>query len=53
MTAPKRRQPGGLFGRTLETVLAERPARVIIESLPDGHGPSRLPERQPRQPTVA
>jgi APA family basic amino acid/polyamine antiporter len=32
-----RRRPGGgggLFGRTLETVLAERPCRVIIESSP-------------------
>ena len=25
-----------LFGKTLETVLAERPCRVIIESSPDG-----------------
>jgi basic amino acid/polyamine antiporter, APA family len=47
MSAPKRRPPGSLFGRTLETVLAERPTRVIIESLPNGGGPSRLPERPP------
>jgi basic amino acid/polyamine antiporter, APA family len=34
---PLRRRPGaggGLFGRTLETVLSERPCRVIIESSP-------------------
>jgi APA family basic amino acid/polyamine antiporter len=47
MAAPKRRPPGSLFGRTLETVLVERPTRVIIESLPNGGGPSRLPERRP------
>jgi basic amino acid/polyamine antiporter, APA family len=47
MSAPKRRPPGSLFGRTLETVLTERPTRVIIESLPDGAGPTRLPERHP------
>jgi basic amino acid/polyamine antiporter, APA family len=47
MAAPKRRPPGSLFGRTLETVLVERPTRVIIESLPNGSGPSRLPERRP------
>ena len=45
MAAPKRRPPGSLFGRTLETVLVERPTRVIIESLPNGGRPSRLPER--------
>jgi APA family basic amino acid/polyamine antiporter len=36
MSAPKRRPPGSLFGRTLETVLAERPCRVIIEAAPNG-----------------
>jgi len=45
MAAPKRRPAGSLFGRTLETVLVERPTRVIIESLPNGGRPSRLPER--------
>ena len=32
--------PGGatVFGKTLETVLAERPCRVIIESSPGGDG---------------
>ncbi len=32
MTLPPRRTGASLFGRTLETVLAERPCRVIIES---------------------
>jgi APA family basic amino acid/polyamine antiporter len=36
MSAPKRRTSGSLFGRTLETVLAERPCRVIIETSPNG-----------------
>jgi hypothetical protein len=27
-----------VFGKTLETVLSERPCRVIIESVPDGRG---------------
>jgi APA family basic amino acid/polyamine antiporter len=34
MSPPRRRAGGSLFGRTLETVLAERPTRVIIESEP-------------------
>ena len=34
MTLPPRRTGASLFGRTLETVLAERPCRVIIESTP-------------------
>jgi APA family basic amino acid/polyamine antiporter len=32
MTLPPKRTGSSLFGRTLETVLAERPCRVIIES---------------------
>jgi APA family basic amino acid/polyamine antiporter len=32
MTLPPRRTGSSLFGKTLETVLAERPCRVIIES---------------------
>jgi basic amino acid/polyamine antiporter, APA family len=32
MTLPPKRTGSSLFGRTLETVLAERPARVIIDS---------------------
>src|SRR4051794_9976040 len=35
MTPPRRRAGGSLFGRTLETVLGERPARVIIEWEPE------------------
>jgi APA family basic amino acid/polyamine antiporter len=34
MSLPPRRPGGSLFGRTLETVLAARPCRVIIESSP-------------------
>jgi APA family basic amino acid/polyamine antiporter len=33
---PRRVDGASLFGKTLETVLAERPCRVIIESTPDG-----------------
>ena len=36
MTPPRRRVGTSLFGRTLETVLAGRPCRVIIESAPGG-----------------
>jgi APA family basic amino acid/polyamine antiporter len=32
MTLPKRRTGSSLFGKSLETVLAERPCRVIITS---------------------
>src|SRR5204862_4835385 len=35
MSPPRRRSGASLFGRTLETVLAERPARVIIEWEPE------------------
>jgi APA family basic amino acid/polyamine antiporter len=38
MPLPRRVAGGSLFGRTLETVLAERPCRVIIETSPDGAG---------------
>jgi APA family basic amino acid/polyamine antiporter len=34
MSLPPRRTGSSLFGRTLETVLAERPCRVIIDSTP-------------------
>jgi APA family basic amino acid/polyamine antiporter len=34
MPRPRRRAGASLFGRTLETVLEERPCRVIIESEP-------------------
>jgi APA family basic amino acid/polyamine antiporter len=34
MPMPHRRPPGKLLGKTLETVLAERPCRVVIDSAP-------------------
>jgi APA family basic amino acid/polyamine antiporter len=37
MPLPRRVSGGSLFGKTLETVLAERPCRVVIESQPDAH----------------
>jgi APA family basic amino acid/polyamine antiporter len=39
LALPRRIDGASLFGKTLETVLAERPCRVIIESTPslDGH----------------
>ena len=36
MPLPPRRAGASLFGRTLETVLSERPCRVIIDSSPKG-----------------
>jgi APA family basic amino acid/polyamine antiporter len=36
MPLPRRVDGASLFGKTLETVLTERPCRVIIESSPDG-----------------
>jgi APA family basic amino acid/polyamine antiporter len=42
MPLPRRVAGASLFGKTLETVLTERPCRVIIESVPDGRA-SRLP----------
>ena len=35
MPLPPRRAGASIFGRTLETVLAERPCRVIIDSSRD------------------
>jgi APA family basic amino acid/polyamine antiporter len=39
-----------LYGKTLQTVLAERPCRVIVvagpESARDGGGPARVPVRR-------
>jgi len=47
MTLPPRSGTGGsLFGKTLETVLAERPCRVLIQSDPD-------PKLVPRGSTAA
>ncbi len=37
MPLPERTGGGSIFGRTLETVLAERPCRVIIESARNRH----------------
>jgi APA family basic amino acid/polyamine antiporter len=36
MALPRRVAGGSLFGKTLETVLADRPCRVVIESTPEG-----------------
>jgi APA family basic amino acid/polyamine antiporter len=43
MSLPPRRTGMSLFGKTVETVLAERPCRVIIDSSPrvDGHQDGR------------
>jgi APA family basic amino acid/polyamine antiporter len=41
MALPPKRTGASVFGRTLETVLAERPCRVIIESSPTGEPPAR------------
>jgi len=38
---PRRIQGASLFGKTLETVLAERPCRVVIESVPPTEGAVR------------
>jgi len=45
MAMPPRRTGSSLFGRTLETVLAERPCRIIIDS--------SKPEPEPRRPEPA
>jgi basic amino acid/polyamine antiporter, APA family len=47
MSAPRRKAAGSLFGRTLETVLAERPCRVIIETGPNGGEPQRVAAPRP------
>jgi APA family basic amino acid/polyamine antiporter len=41
MTLPPRRTGASLFGKTLETVLAERPCRVIIDA---SGGPREVPK---------
>jgi APA family basic amino acid/polyamine antiporter len=46
MGLPQRVPGTSVFGKTLETVLAERPCRVIIESKPAARPqPSRVRER--------
>jgi APA family basic amino acid/polyamine antiporter len=47
MPLPKRVDGASLFGKTLETVLTERPCRVIIESVPDGRGARNRTARVP------
>jgi APA family basic amino acid/polyamine antiporter len=50
MTLPRRIAGTSVFGKTVETVLAERPCRVIIESRP----PTRTrPAHAPEKATVA
>ena len=41
MTLPPRVAGASVFGKTIETVLAERPCRVIIETHPDTRRPVR------------
>ena len=45
MPLPRRIDGASLFGKTLETVLTERPCRVIIESSPDDTRGGRRPAR--------
>jgi basic amino acid/polyamine antiporter, APA family len=52
MQLPRRVDGASLFGKTLETVLAERPCRVIIESAPQAPAPRR-PGRAARRQGVA
>jgi APA family basic amino acid/polyamine antiporter len=48
MAPPRRRTSSGpLFGRTLEYVLAHRPCRVIVETMPPGYAEER-PRRDVR-----
>jgi APA family basic amino acid/polyamine antiporter len=46
MPLPRRVDGGSLFGKTLETVLSERPCRVIIESAPSPDRAARSAELQ-------
>jgi APA family basic amino acid/polyamine antiporter len=47
MPLPQRVDGASLFGKTLETVLTERPCRVIIESVPDSRNGRRRIGRLP------
>ena len=47
MPLPRRVDGASLFGKTLETVLTERPCRVIIESVPDSRDGRRRVGRLP------
>jgi APA family basic amino acid/polyamine antiporter len=51
MPLPRRVDGASLFGKTLETVLTERPCRVIIESVPDGRV-GRVGRRVARVPVI-
>ena len=50
MPLPRRVDGASLFGKTLETVLTERPCRVIIESNPDATRGGRRAARPPVAP---
>ena len=52
LALPQRIDGASLFGKTLETVLAERPCRVIIESSPSTDGHERR-QRALRQSSLA
>ena len=41
LALPRRVDGASLFGKTLETVLAERPCRVVIESTPPPEGDTK------------
>jgi APA family basic amino acid/polyamine antiporter len=49
MGLPRRVDGASVFGKTVETVLAERPCRVIIESAPDPAVGRRRPRREERR----
>jgi APA family basic amino acid/polyamine antiporter len=51
MSLPSRVAGTSVFGKTIETVLAERPCRVIIESRP-GSRPKRAARRRAKVTTV-
>jgi APA family basic amino acid/polyamine antiporter len=50
MPLPARVRGGSLFGSTLETVLTERPCRVIIESVPGSERGAIAPRTPARAP---
>jgi APA family basic amino acid/polyamine antiporter len=50
MPLPPRVRGGSLFGSALETVLSERPCRVIIESSPASDGSASGPRPLARAP---
>ena len=48
MTLPRRVAGTSVFGKTIETVLAERPCRVIIESRPGSRVTGARPVERPK-----